>query len=156
MNEQIRLLQAEIRDDLEAIKNAYIALNNVSRRELDAETSIIVGYYLHVIYGLFENLFTRIATLFGNRLNDQAQWHTQLLRRMTLEVQEVRPRVISDEAYQHLDELRRFRHLFRNAYLLRFDLDRLALVLRDAQQLEQLYERDLETFLTLLDHLVDE
>jgi len=47
-------------------------------------------------------------------------------------------------------------HLFRNAYLLHFDLDRLALVLRDAQQLEQLYERELETFLNLLDQLVEE
>lgn len=156
MNEQIRLLQAEVRDDLQAIKDAYAALNEASQRKLDNDTAIIVSYYLHVIYGLFENLFTRIATLFGNRISDQAQWHSQLLRRMTLEVEGVRPRVINDEAYRHLDELRRFRHLFRNAYLLRFDLDRLALVLRDAQQLEQLYERELETFLNVLDDLVDE
>ena len=156
MNEQVRLLQAEIRNDLGAIKNAYAALNDVISHRLDAANSITASYYMHVIYGLFENLFTRIATLFGNRIRDEAQWHSQLLRHMTLDIEGVRPRVIGDEAYQHLDELRRFRHLFRNAYVLRFDLDRLALVLKDAQQLEQLYERELETFLNFLDQLVEE
>lgn len=43
----------------------YVRLSDVSHRELDAQTSIIVSYYLHVIYGLFENSFTRIAAEYG-------------------------------------------------------------------------------------------
>ena len=66
---------------------------------------------------------------------------------------DVRPRVISDETYECLDELRRFRHLFRNAYVLRFDPERLALVLNDARRLEQLYRRGLEGFLSFLDDM---
>ncbi len=153
MNEQVRLLQAEIRADLQSIKEAYASLNSVSKQITKPEMDIVVGYYLHVLYGLFENLFTRIAATFGNQVTDKAQWHTQLLRRMMLDVEEVRPRVIGDESYECLDELRRFRHLFRNAYVLRFDPQRLALVLESARRLERLYEHDLEKFLSFLDNL---
>ncbi len=154
MNEQIRLLQAEIRADLEAIREAYEALNTVSSR-LDGEMGIVAGYYLHVLYGLFEGLFARIATTFGNQVADKSQWHTQLLRRMTLDVEQVRPPVISRETYECLEVLRRFRHLFRNAYVLRFDPDRLAAVVHSARRLEQLYRRDLEAFLGFLDKLAE-
>jgi len=108
---------------------------------------------LHVLQGLFESLLTRIAATFGNQIADRAQWHAQLLRRMSLDVEEVRPRVISDETHECLDELRRFRHLFRNAYVLRFDPERLALVLKYAQRLERLYQRDFVEFLSFLDDL---
>jgi hypothetical protein len=154
MKEQIRILQAEIMADLQAIAEAYQKLNTANQDISQDKTDIAIGYYLNVIYGLFENLFMRIATLFGNQIKDKSQWHSQLLHRMTLNVEEVRPRVISDETYQCLNELRRFRHIFRNAYLLEFDNQRLTLVFDKAQQLEQLYQIDLNIFLSFLVNLV--
>jgi len=156
MNEQIRLLQAEIRADLRAIEEAYEALDAVNKRITEPEMDIVVGYYLHVVYGLFESLFKRIAIAFGNQITDESQWHAQLLWRMTLDVEEVRPRVIGEETYECLDELRRFRHLFRNAYVLCFAPERLALVLKKAHHLERLYRHDLENFLGFLDDLAGE
>jgi len=156
MNEQVRLLQAEIRADIQAVEEAYKVLNSVSEHITEPKTGIVVGYYLHVLYGLFESLFTRIATSFGNQITDKAQWPAQLLRRMTLNVEEVRPRVIGEETYECLGKLRRFRHLFRNAYILRFDPEQLALVLKDARRLERLYQYDMEKFLSFLDGLADE
>lgn len=150
MNEQIRLLQAEINNDLEMIADAYHNLRPYTQRELDEDTCILISYHIHVIYGLFENMFTRIAVTFGNQIEDSTRWHMILLKRMTLDIPEVRPPVISDESYRYLDELRRFRHLFRNAYLLRFDSERLQLVLRDAQKLEQIYPADIEKFLNFI------
>ncbi|MGB9887889.1 MAG: hypothetical protein ACPLRW_12990, partial [Moorellales bacterium] len=44
------------------------------------------------------------------------RWHKQLLNRMTLEVPEVRPPVISKDLARTLDEYLRFRHVFRNVY----------------------------------------
>jgi len=153
MNEPIRLLQAEIWADLRAIEEVGGVLDSVSKRITEPEMGIVVGYYLHVLYSLFENLFTRIAATFGNQVTDRGQWHARLLRRMTLDVEEICPRVIEDETCRCLDELRRFRHLFRNAYVLRFDPGRLALVLKKAQQLERLYKHDLERFPSFLDNL---
>jgi hypothetical protein len=156
MRENIRLLQAEIQADLGDIEKAYEALASASGRIAEPEMDVVVGYYLQVMYGLFENLFQRIATAFENQITDEARWHAQLLRRMTLDVKKVRPRVISEETYECLDELRRFRHLFRNAYVLSFDVERLALVLKKAQRLAQLYRADLDEFSRFLDDLAGE
>ena len=76
-----------------------------------------------------------------------------LLHRMTLDVKDVRPRVISDEPYICLNELRRFRHIFRNAYLLHFDPTRLGLVIQKAEELKALYPPDLNRFLGFLEEL---
>jgi hypothetical protein len=154
MNEPIRLLQAEIRQDLETIAAAYQQLHVFDERPLDNNTLILVAYHLHVIYGLFENILVRIAANFGNHIEDTSQWHTLLLKRMMLDIAEVRPPVISHEAYHCLDELRRFRHLFRNAYVLHFDPDRLSLIWRDAQKLEQIYLAEFDRFLHFLDSLL--
>ena len=155
MNEQVRLLQTEIRANLQAIAHAYGELNRFSDRLSEPEMAIVVAYYLHVIYGLFENLLRRVAMLFSNHVTDQERWHAQLLHRMALDVPGVRPAVISPELYESLDELRRFRHLFRNAYVLNFDPDRLMIVLKHAHRIELLYRPDVERFLQFLAALAE-
>ncbi|MDY7040304.1 MAG: hypothetical protein SVX38_05535 [Chloroflexota bacterium] len=92
--------------------------------------------------------------MFGNHISERAGWHADLLRRMTLNVEGIRPRLLSEEAYDCLDELRRFRHLFRSAYQLRLDAERLALVRKKARVLEQVYLADVKRFLAFLDSLV--
>ena len=114
----------------------------------------LVAFYLHNLYCAFEDIFQRVAEVFGNQLSDQAGWHAELLRRMTLDIEGLRPRLLSEQAYDSLDELRRFRHLFRRAYRLRLDAERLALTRRKAQALEQIYRADVERFLAFLDSLV--
>ncbi len=46
-----------------------------------------------------------------------------------------------------IDELLRFRHLFRSAYSARLDAGRLALFLRAAEELRPLYHPQIERFL---------
>jgi hypothetical protein len=53
-----------------------------------------------------------------------------------------------------LDELRRFRHLFRGAYRLHLDAERLELVYKKARALEQVYQNDIERFMAFLDGLL--
>ncbi len=55
--------------------------------------------------------------------------------------------------YLALDELRRFRHVFRSGYRLHFDADRLAGVRREADRLRLIYLGDLDAFLRFLDSL---
>lgn len=153
MVEQIRLLQAEIRESLEAIAEAYKRIDESGPKATGSAQDVIIGYYLHVLYGLFENLFEQIAEVFGNHIADKTQWHSHLLRRMKLDVRPIRPPVISEETYTCLNELRGFRHLFRNAYLLQFDPDRLNIVLQHANKLKSHYKPDLDRFLEFLDQL---
>lgn len=153
MVEQIRLLQAEIRSNLDSIRQVYQEIAALGPQATGSQQDIVLGYYIHVLYGLFENLFVQIAEQFGNNIADKAQWHTQLLKRMTLDVKPIRPAVISQKAYICLNELRSFRHLFRNAYLLQLDPDRLNLVLREAMTLESIYEAEMNAFLDFLEQL---
>ncbi len=146
MNEKIRLLQAEIQADLQSIEEVYKILATIGKKRTEPEMDVVLGYYLHILYGLFENIFTRIAVAFENQVADKSRWHKALLRRMTLNIEGIRPAVIRPETYRSLDELRRFRHLFRNAYLLHFDPDRLALVLKEAEQLRRCTRKTLQPF----------
>jgi hypothetical protein len=83
-----------------------------------------VGYTIHNIYCLFENYFLRIAKFFENGL-DPSSWHADLVKRMTLTIQEIRPSLFDTAFAQRVDELRRFRHAFRNLYQTELDPDRI-------------------------------
>jgi uncharacterized protein YutE (UPF0331/DUF86 family) len=78
-----------------------------------------------------------------------------LLQRMCLDVRPIRPAVISDESYDCLDELRRFRHLFRHAYGVKLDPARLQLVLRKALKLKTLYPSELSRFVSFLEEMAN-
>ena len=153
MKPEIQTLRAEIAADLDAIAEIYVALEHPNLELADEDQRIIVAYHLHNLYSAFESIFQRIARLFGNRLDDQAGWHADLLARMRLDVEGLRPRVISGATYDCLDELRRFRHLFRSGYRLHLDPERLAVVRNKARRLEGLYRADLDRFMAFLAEL---
>lgn len=154
MKDEIRTLKAEIEADLESIAEIYAALDRHSNRLDTEEGRIATAYYLHNLYNAFENIFRRVAKTFGNAITDESGWHADLLRRMRLDIPGVRPHLIGATAYDCLDELRRFRHIFRSAYQLELDADRLALVLKKARALREIYRAEMEPFLLFLDGLL--
>ena len=87
----------------------------------DKEKTITLGFYLHNLYCAFEDLFIEIAKTFENRIEDPSRYHRELLKRMSLDIPMIRPHLLSKESLKVLDELRKFRHLFRHAYT--YDLD---------------------------------
>ncbi|MEK7784215.1 MAG: hypothetical protein AAB658_02160 [Chloroflexota bacterium] len=153
MSESTKLLQAEIIADEQAIARLYELLAKIWDTLDSPEQTIVAGYYLHNLYMAFEHIFERVAETFENQIADKSQWHAQLLRRMTLDVPGMRPRLISDNAHECLDELRRFRHVFRSAYTVSLDKDRLQLVIQRVQRLQTLYPDELAQFQKFLDQL---
>lgn len=151
MRERLILLEASVRGDLEVIDELYSALGSgAAGCDAPEERLIVSAYRLHNLYTAFENVFRNIAIAFENALDDRSGWHRQLLERMRLDLSPMRPAVIDDAAYVALDELLRFRHLFRSAYSARLDAGRLALVLRAAEELRSLYRPQIERFLEFL------
>jgi len=155
MNARIRTLKADIAADLEAIAEIYAKLEHYAVGPSGEEQLIAMAYYFHNLYCAFESLFQRIAQVFENQLSDQAGWHAELLRRMTLDIKGIRPQLLSQATYDSLDELRRFRHLFRSAYRLHLDAERLALVHKKARALQSVYRADVQRFLFFLDSLLE-
>lgn len=108
-----------------------------------------MGYQLHNLYGACEQLFEVIARFFENRV-DEGRYHADLLRRMQLDLQGIRPALLSEETADVLDELRRFRRLFRHAYTASLDAGRVAGLAAGAARIRGDFEADLERFLALL------
>ncbi len=154
MSEAFRTLKAEIESDLGTIADIYLALDRYAGRLDSEEGKIVTAYYLHNLYNAFENIFRRVASAFGNEISEKSGWHADLLRRMGLEIPGIRPALISEASYDCLDELCRFRHIFRSAYRLELDPDRLALVYKKAQTLRHLYMEEMNRFLRFLESLI--
>lgn len=108
-----------------------------------------MGYQLHNLYGAFEQLFEEVAHFFENQI-DQARYHADMIRRMQLEIQGIRPALLSAKTASDLDELRRFRHLFRHAYAAELDPDKVADLAAQAVRTQRAFARDFERFLARL------
>ena len=106
-----------------------------------------VGYQLHNLYCAFEDLFKIVAETFENHIQDKSKYHLELLKRMAISIEGIRPRLLSQECFLLLDNLRSFRHLFRHAYSYELDERKLKIVLEDAASLRSIYQTDVDTFL---------
>jgi len=150
MSERFLLLERRIEEDLATIERLYAALGQPELRgDEPQETLIVVAYRLHQLYNAFENIFRNVAATFENAL-DRDEWHAQLLQRMRLDLSPVRPAVIDDRAFAALDELRRFRHVFRSIYGATLDSAKLRLVAAKALELRPLYAAEIRRFLAFV------
>lgn len=149
---KLRLLEAEIKAQLEKIERVYLELEDrAGQMQPELPTPIeSTAYQLHNLYNAVEDLFKVVANAFENHVTDLSQWHTELLRRMSLKISGVRPALLSQETADQLNELRAFRHFFRHAYNIRLDFRRVEQNLEVAQNVRPLLRRDVTAFLQAL------
>lgn len=84
-----------------------------------------VALNLHSWYSGLERIFELIAIEMDGGALGGADWHTELLRQMTLSLSGVRSAALQAETAQRLDEYRKFRHRIRNIYATNIDPKRL-------------------------------
>lgn len=159
MKEKIIVLKNEIKKDLIEIDKIYIEIQKIEediQTSKDPKNLITLSYYLHNLYTAFESIFENISRCFENVVEDTALYHRKLLKKMNIEIDNIRPKVISDMAYPYFDELRRFRHFFRHAYEIKINDDKLMIVLKSAKELKKLYIEDFKAFDKFLEGLIDE
>ncbi len=60
---------------------------------------------------------------FENEISDSS-WHKNLLQRMTVTIEGIRPALLTSDDADQIDELRGFRHLYRNLYEKQIQPDR--------------------------------
>jgi len=143
---KLAVLKAEVKVQLDEIGIIY---NKIEERKgkKDQITLESLGYQLHNLYSAFEDLFKIIAYTFENQIENKSRYHIELLKRMSIPIEGLRPALISVETYQLLDSLRAFRHFFRHGYAQNLDERKLLIVLDDALKLKNLYERQVKEFL---------
>ncbi len=110
----------------------------------------LVAANLHGYYTALETLCERIARQLDENVPTGASWHADLLSQMQVEVPGLRPRVVPSDVVGDLHELRKFRHFFRNAYVLDFDP---ALVRSHAERLGRIHRRIASTLADFEAHL---
>ncbi len=145
---KIAVLQADIREQMLAIEKVYRKI--AARKKTytrDEEKLDSMAYQLHNLYCAFEDLFRIVADHFENHLTDALGWHTELLKRMKIQIDGVRPALVSESTYRLLDELRGFRHVFRHAYAKELDPVRIKSVLQKALALRKVYKKEFNRFL---------
>lgn len=144
------LLKADVDDLCQQVDQVYARIEARRSQFVDrAESLDSMGYQLHNLYCAFEQVFEAIAQFFENRIA-AGRCHADLLRRMRLTIEGIRPAWISEEAFPLLDELRRFRHFFRHAYVSELQFEKLAHLVELAGQLRDVFQRDREQFFAKL------
>lgn len=119
MKDRFRILRAEIHEELSNSERLDQELNQLLSGISGEPTFIFVratGSILHDFYCGAEKIFQRIALEVDGELPKGEDWHTELLKRMTIAIPTLREAVITKDLAEELDEFLRFRHLFRNIY----------------------------------------
>src|SRR4030067_1096348 len=149
--ERLVILKAELNAQLSEIEDIYKKLED--RRKKRGKAGIeSIAYQLHNLYCAFEDLFKIVAETFENHIQDKTKYHMELLKRMTLSIEGVRPQLLSQESYILLDNLRSFRHFFRHAYSYEIDVRKVRIVLDDADKLREMFKKNVEIFFENLSH----
>lgn len=150
MEKRVKIFVAELEAQRKEIFTLHSTIQEKSNRltsQLDDEDLInSLAYKLHNLYSAYEDLFKLVARFFENQIADISGYHTELLNRMRLQIEGVRPRLLSDESFMLLDELRGFRHVFRHAYSYKLDAERVIKLSQKTVSLIAPFEKDFEKF----------
>ena len=93
-----------------------------------------------------KNHIPQVAGFWENSLSADGEFHVQLLKRMLLSIEGVRPALLSEGSYKFLNELRGFRHVFRHAYNYGLDAERVSTLLRKILAQKGPVSKDLNNF----------
>ncbi len=97
-----------------------------------------------------ENFFRRIAVELDGKTPSGEAWHRRLLQAMTSST-ENRPYVISGELHDRLLEYLRFRHLFRNLYLMELEWEEMKPLVVEARNLMDRLKKELAGFVSRME-----
>jgi len=134
MSERLFRLATRIRDELAELDRVAErvaegwgrALRNADDYYLDG-----VALNLHGFYSGLERIFELIAATIDGVKPKGENWHQALLQQMTTEAPALRPAVISQRTFRHLDDYRGFRHVVRNVYAYNFETAKLQKLVAD-------------------------
>ncbi len=142
----LSILAAEMKEDCRVLAEAASAAQ--ARLGEPPPTGIeAAAFQLTRFFNVLEQLAARVAAAFENHIEDRQTWHTELIRRLSLDIPGVRPAFFSPGMTSDLRELRGFRHVFVHAYDLVLDKNRIADLVMGAARLAARMPVACETFL---------
>jgi hypothetical protein len=146
----ITVFLSEFEFQVDLIQTIYERLSDklvVFEKETPSREMIdSAGYWMHNLYCAFEDLFKQVSAFWENHLSDDGDFHVNLLKRMMINIKDIRPPLLSIESFAYLNELRGFRHVFRHAYSYGLDDERVAYLIRKTISKKEMVLVDLSKF----------
>lgn len=145
---------SEIKEELEKIDALVLELDNHhSARPENNFYLRAVASILHDFYCGAERIFIRIAEELNGGIPEGENWHIQLLKDMGLEIEKVRPSVISHDVSKRLREYLEFRHRFRNIYGFELEWEKMKGLKDGLSSVAKDFKNDLAQFLKFMEEL---
>lgn len=146
----IQVLRSEIKKGLQVMERIAEYLQRYQDEHVVGKSpgiaeAMVVSQCLSNYYTCSETLFLRISRFFENHLPSD-RWHQALLEKMCLEIEGVRPCVLSQDSYYCLLELVKFRHFTRYYFELNYDWDKLLFLSKKFKGLQEKLKTELSEF----------
>lgn len=147
-------LKKEIEKELKDLQrlNEEMAQVLTHKKQSFLETRA-AGSILHDFYSGIEKIFRRIASRIDRDIPSGEDWHTELLIRMSIPLDDIRPKVISENLKDQLADYLRFRHLFRNIYGFELKWERCKTLGIMLDRVFKLFQKEIKRFLRFLDSI---
>lgn len=149
MKEILLSTAAEIEKELLTLQELLNEMATIRIRN-DIVSKRAKGSILHDFYNCCERIFKKIAIELNSGYGESEKWYKSLLYKMTISIEGIRPRVISDELAADLDEFLAFRHLFRNIYGFELKGGRIDYLAEKFEDVAAKFGKEIRDFLDLL------
>lgn len=150
--EKIKVLVSFISRQQKVIEILKAAIINLNLNDYNQQ--YVFALKTQQLYTAVEDLLKSTAVTFENNIESAQSYHIELLKRMKLDIKEIRPVVISDDSFKMLDKLRAFRHFIRHAYDYELDKDELLLLQKKIDESFKYVNTDINIFLNFLEVLL--
>jgi len=147
---EIPVLVAEIKDEVLKLEILVQKLLSQKNRTGEEEVAESAALRLHNFYTGCERIFKLIASEVNGGVSHELDWHKRLLTQVALEIDSVRPAVISLQTRKDLEELLRFRHVVRNIYGFELEAKRIEDLINLATGVHRRFVKEIETFIDFL------
>lgn len=153
-----RILQRRITEELGEIDRTVATIQrhwaSAASGAADPEAYVnSVALNLHSFYSGLERIFELVAMQLDESRLGGADWHSELLRQMTIDLEEARPAMLSKATMLELDEYRKFRHRIRSIYATHLDPKRMEDLVIDLPDVWRQVRQEIATFVGFLDSL---
>ena len=148
-------LISEIKDELSLIDLLVADIKEVNKEKPRSlkkrkvyEESLALK--IHNFYTGCERIFQKIADDINGGIPMSLDWHKRLLRSMSLEIEDIRPPVISKTTAKSLGDYLAFRHVVRNIYGFEIDSERLQVLIEWIYGVHRKFRKEVERFIGFL------
>lgn len=115
-----------------------------------------VALSLQHFYTSLETILKRIIKELEGDIPDGESWHNELLDMSVVEVEKIRPEIISKKILVKFDRLRRFRHVVRHGYEYELDWEQMQPLVSSLDDIISVLKDDIKDFIDYLLSVAEE